>query len=180
MARRVSALKSEHQQCGGRDGGNQSDQLERSEVLNSGNRHRWNHEFAQHQQAEANRRLWGLRNTVIQFASKRYAQHSSIRCVSGRRNQGSLSFNYFRRPCNHPNLCAAVEIPERCVIKTLRSSQDGQDMIVRFKVARSVQSRCQARRPLPTSRLHRTNPAVEAGYLSGSRPSGSYRLSSAL
>ena len=38
-------------------------------------------------------------------------------------------------------------------LKTLPRSHDAHGMIVGFQVARSVQSRCQARRSLPTSRL---------------------------
>jgi hypothetical protein len=32
-------------------------------------------------------------------------------CVAGLGNQSFFSFNHFRKPCNHPNLYAAVEIP---------------------------------------------------------------------
>jgi hypothetical protein len=31
-----------------------------------------------------------------------------------------LAFNYFRKPCNHLSLCAAVEIRESCVQKLFR------------------------------------------------------------
>jgi len=34
---------------------------------------------------------------------------------SGLRNQSFFSFNHFRKPCNHPNCNAAVEIRESCV-----------------------------------------------------------------
>jgi len=42
-------------------------------------------------------------------------QYQPIRMVAGRRNQSFLSFNHFRKACNHPNLYAAVEIRESCV-----------------------------------------------------------------
>ena len=45
-----------------------------------------------------------------QFATELYAQELRIRYVSGRRNQTFFSFNYFRKPCNHPNSYAAREI----------------------------------------------------------------------
>jgi hypothetical protein len=35
--------------------------------------------------------------------------------VASRRNQNIFAFNHFRRPCNHPNLYAEVEIRESCV-----------------------------------------------------------------
>src|SRR5437879_6414572 len=34
------------------------------------------------------------------------------RFKSAHRNQNFFSFNHFRKPCNHPNLCASVEIRE--------------------------------------------------------------------
>ncbi len=41
---------------------------------------------------ESSCRLWSLRNTVNQFASKRYAQQLTIRYVAGPRNQPHLIF----------------------------------------------------------------------------------------
>jgi hypothetical protein len=38
-----------------------------------------------------------------------------IQMVAGRRNQSFFVFNHFRKPCNHPNFYAAVEIRASCV-----------------------------------------------------------------
>ena len=47
--------------------------------------------------------------------------------VAGRRNQSLFYFNHFRKPCNHPNLYAVVDIRES--LKTLPISQDRHGMI---------------------------------------------------
>ena len=53
--------------------------------------------------------------------------------VAGRRNQSLFYFNHFRKPCNHPNLYAVVDIRES--LKTLPISQDRHGMIDSFRFA---------------------------------------------
>ncbi len=53
--------------------------------------------------------------------------------VAGRRNQSLFYFNHFRKPCNHPNLYAVVDIRES--LKTLPISQDRHGMIDSFRLS---------------------------------------------